>query len=96
VAKAYQRLIENGVLADRRWEGTFIAEPPLAVSNYERKRLLYEEALRFATLVTRLGASSDEATWELMAALRTVLFRRGAVRIGVRMSQYGRKQIGGR
>lgn len=61
VAKAYQRLVEAGVLATRRGEGTFVAEdtPPLRVR--DRKILLQDGALRYASLSIGAGASSVEA-----------------------------------
>ncbi len=62
VAKAYQRLVEAGVLESRRGEGTFVAERPPAMPAGERIRALSEGALRYASLAVNLGASRSEAT----------------------------------
>ena len=68
VAKAYQRLIEAGVLVARRGEGTFVAEKPPAMPAAERARALREGATRLATLASNLGVSRAEATAALQAA----------------------------
>ena len=68
VAKAYQRLVEAGVLETRRGEGTFVAEKPPAMPAGERARVLREGATRLATLAVNLGASRAEATSALQAA----------------------------
>jgi GntR family transcriptional regulator len=68
VAKAYQRLVEAGVLETRRGEGTFVAEKPPAMPAAERARVLREGATRLATLAVNLGASRAEATSALQAA----------------------------
>jgi GntR family transcriptional regulator len=61
VAKAYQRLVEAGVLESRRGEGTFVAERPPAMPPAERARALRDGALRYASLAVNLGASRSEA-----------------------------------
>src|SRR5262245_21250174 len=61
VAKAYQRLVEAGVLEVRRGEGTFVAPTPPAWGDGQRERKLVEGATRFAGLGVSLGASSTEA-----------------------------------
>ncbi len=68
VAKAYQRLVEAGVLETRRGEGTFVAEKPPAMPSGERARVLREGATRLATLAVNLGASRAEATAALQSA----------------------------
>ena len=68
VAKAYQRLVEAGVLETRRGEGTFVAEKPPAMPAGERARVLREGATRLATLAVNLGASRAEATAALQSA----------------------------
>lgn len=67
VAKAYQRLVEGGVLETRRGEGTFVAERPPALPAAERARLLKDGATRFASLAFTLGASRSEAAAVLAA-----------------------------
>jgi GntR family transcriptional regulator len=61
-AKAYQRLVEAGVLETRRGEGTFVAQRPPSIPAAERSRTLRDGALRYASLALNLGASRDEAT----------------------------------
>ena len=68
VAKAYQRLVDGGVLETRRGEGTFVSERPPALPAGERSRVLREGALRFATVASNLGASRGEAVTILNAA----------------------------
>jgi GntR family transcriptional regulator len=62
VAKAYQRLVDAGVLETRRGEGTFVAVRPPAMPAGERARALLEGAARYASLAVNLGASRSEAT----------------------------------
>jgi DNA-binding transcriptional regulator YhcF (GntR family) len=61
VAKAYQRLVDAGVLESRRGEGTFVAERPPAMPAAERARALREGAVRYASLAVNLGATRGEA-----------------------------------
>ncbi len=61
VAKAYQRLVDDGVLAVRRGEGTFVAERPPAALEAERSELLGEAAGRYTRLAAGLGATRNEA-----------------------------------
>jgi GntR family transcriptional regulator len=68
VAKAYQRLVEAGVLETRRGEGTFVAERPPSMPPTERARTLHEAALRYASLAVNLGASRSEAAAVLTVA----------------------------
>jgi GntR family transcriptional regulator len=67
-AKAYQRLVEAGVLETRRGEGTFVAERPPSMPAAERNRTLREGALRYASLASNLGANRAEAATVLNAA----------------------------
>jgi GntR family transcriptional regulator len=67
-AKAYQRLVDAGVLETRRGEGTFVAERPPSMPAAERARTLREGALRYASLASNLGASRSEAATVLNAA----------------------------
>jgi GntR family transcriptional regulator len=68
VAKAYQRLVEAGILETRRGEGTFVAEHPPALPPGEKARLLREGATRFSTLAVNLGATQAEAVATVQAA----------------------------
>ena len=68
VAKAYQRLVEAGLLESRRGEGTFVAGRPPTLAAAERARLLREAALRYASLAVNLGASRSEAASVLAEA----------------------------
>jgi GntR family transcriptional regulator len=61
VARGYQRLAEDGILAVRRGDGTYVADAPPAMSRSERTRLLREGALRFASLAKSLGVGEAEA-----------------------------------
>jgi GntR family transcriptional regulator len=68
VAKAYQRLVEGGILETRRGEGTFVARRPPTMPSAEKARLLREGATRLATLAVNLGATRNEAVSSLQAA----------------------------
>lgn len=61
VAKGYQRLVDAGILAVRRGEGTFVADRPPVPPRGERDRELDAGATRYASLALTLGASSEEA-----------------------------------
>lgn len=69
VAKAYQRLVDAGVLMVKRGEGTFVAENRPVMGLVERKQLLREGAIRYATTVVSIGASTEEAIEELKEAM---------------------------
>lgn len=75
VAKAYQRLVDAGVLTVRRGEGTFVAAGPPMLRAPERRRLLREAALRYADVASTLGATSEEALEELAGVLDQVQLR---------------------
>lgn len=68
VAKAYQRLVERGVLESHRGSGTFVVESPPSLSRADRERLLAEAAGRLAALATTTGASREEALAALTRA----------------------------
>ena len=61
VAKGYQRLVDAGILAVKRGEGTFVADKPPALARGERDRELDAGATRYASLALTLGANSEEA-----------------------------------
>jgi GntR family transcriptional regulator len=65
VARAYQRLTDQGVFAVRRGEGTFVAEEPAQLKKSERHDTLREAAVRYAGTALAVGASLDEAAREL-------------------------------
>lgn len=60
VSRAYQRLVDAGVLEVRRGDGTYVAERPPALSRAERTRELREAAMRAAAVAVPLGATLDE------------------------------------
>jgi len=68
VAKAYQRLVEAGLLETRRGEGTFVAERPPAMPAGEKARILQDGATRYSTLAVNLGATRAEAVSTLQSA----------------------------
>jgi DNA-binding transcriptional regulator YhcF (GntR family) len=67
-AKAYQRLVEAGVVETRRGEGTFVAERPPTLSAAARGRRLREAAARFAAVAVTMGTSAEEAAAALEEA----------------------------
>ena len=67
VAKAYQRLVDAGLLAVRRGEGTFVQGDPASVGN-ERRLLLDRGASALADLARGLGFAQAEAASALAAA----------------------------
>lgn len=68
VAKAFQKLVEAGVLATRRGEGTFVAQDAPAIRARERKSILQDGALRYASLAIGAGANPAEAEEALRKA----------------------------
>ena len=68
VVRAYQRLVDAGLLAVKRGEGTFVSESIPAVPKAERNRALGEAALRYASTAVTVGASRDEAARALESA----------------------------
>lgn len=61
VAKAYQRLVDSGVLEMRRGDGTYVAERPPTLTRGERARELADAAQRYATVALPLGATLDQS-----------------------------------
>ncbi|MCP4902826.1 MAG: GntR family transcriptional regulator [bacterium] len=57
VAKAYQRLCEDGVLTVRRGEGTYVADRPRAEVEADREELLDSAAREFAKVAVTIGAN---------------------------------------
>ena len=68
VVRAYQRLVEAGLLVVKRGEGTFVSDAIPTLPKAERGRALAEGALRFASSAVTVGASRDEASRALQAA----------------------------
>jgi GntR family transcriptional regulator len=78
VVKAYQHLVEAGVLAVRRGDGTYVAETPPGFRAAERAALLREGALRFAATALSIGAGLPEANASLAGAWKALKpFRTG-------------------
>lgn len=73
VAKAYQRLVDAGILTVRRGEGTYVAAELPAVPRAERKRVLKEAAARYAGAAVTVGASPEETLREAETALDQIL-----------------------
>jgi GntR family transcriptional regulator len=72
VVKAYQHLVEAGVLAVRRGDGTYVADSPPGFKASERAALLREGALRFASVAMTTGVDLPEANHSLAAAWKTL------------------------
>ena len=68
VVRAYQRLVDTGLFAVRRGEGTFVSEALPSVPKAERGRALAEGALRYASTAVTVGASREEAARALDTA----------------------------
>jgi GntR family transcriptional regulator len=75
VAKAFQRLVDRGVLESRRGDGTYVAEGPPTLGAAERRERLVQAATRLAVAGETLGADEVEAHTALDEALRRL--RRG-------------------
>ncbi len=69
VAKGYQRLVDAGILAVKRGEGTFVADKPPVPSRGEREKELEGGALRYASLAVTLGAANEEAVEQVERSL---------------------------
>ena len=69
VAKAYQRLVDTGVLMVKRGEGTYVAEAPPPLKRSEQRRQLREAAGRYAVVASTLRARRQEAVEEVRSAL---------------------------
>jgi GntR family transcriptional regulator len=69
VAKAYQRLVDGGVLAVRRGEGTFVAETPPTLARDGTAEELSSAATRYASVAVTLGATRSETLDAVKGAL---------------------------
>ena len=65
VARAYQRLIDAGVLTVKRGEGTYVADAPSQPKRSERNEMLRDAANRLAGVAIAVGVPLDDATSEL-------------------------------
>ena len=79
VAKAFQRLVEQGVLESRRGDGTYVAENPPTLRATERRARLVEAATRLAVTSETLAAEDVEAHAALDEALDRL--RSGAAKV---------------
>ncbi|MBW3670500.1 MAG: GntR family transcriptional regulator, partial [Acidobacteria bacterium] len=61
VQKAYQRLCDEGLLAVRRGEGTFVQGQSVKLDGEHRREELREAAVRYASLAATIGATALEA-----------------------------------
>ena len=75
VAKAFQQLVERGVLESRRGAGTFVVELPPALRAAERRERLVEAATRLASVAATTGAGGTEAHAALDTALGRVALK---------------------
>jgi GntR family transcriptional regulator len=80
VSKAYQRLVDQGLLEVRRGEGTFVANAPPPMARSERTKALRSAAERYAAEGVTLGATAQEAHDELTVAWDKTTKARGAQR----------------
>ncbi len=71
VAKAYQRLCQQGVLEVRRGEGTFVAADPRPLAEAEREQVLAAAAGRYAASAVAAGATLTQAEQALQRAWPT-------------------------
>ena len=72
VARAYRRLVEDGILSVRRGEGTFVADPPAGGVEGLREQELSLAAGRFVEVARRLGAGVQQATRAVERAWKEV------------------------
>jgi len=72
VAKAYQRLIDAGLLMVRRGEGTFVAQRSPDAVSADRRRLIEDEARRYAQTAMDVKASHDETLGVLMTVWKAL------------------------
>jgi GntR family transcriptional regulator len=72
VSRAYQRLVDQGILVARRGDGTYVAPEPPERPLAERDRELKDASLRFASLAITLGTTEERAITEVRKAWRNL------------------------
>ena len=70
VAKAYQSLVRAHVFETRRGDGTFVCKVLPSLGKRERRRVLRNAAMRFASLALSVEAGVPESLGELTSAFR--------------------------
>ncbi len=80
VAKAYQRLAEEGVLSVRRGDGTYVADAPPSDGQADATKAMRDGAIRYASLAATLGATQGESAEELDAAWKRLHGEKGGER----------------
>lgn len=73
VARAYQRLIDGGVLVTRRGDGTYVADIPSQPRKSVKAEALKSAAADYAGTALAVGATADEAVREVEAAFHKVI-----------------------
>jgi len=68
VVRAYQRLVDAGVLQVRRGDGTYVSDSPPGFSSSERSAILRDGAMRFASAAVTAGSALPEAETALAKA----------------------------
>ena len=76
VAKGYQHLVDAGILAVKRGEGTFVASRPPALAHGEREKELEGGAMRYASLAVTLGVSNEMAVERVKGSLGSLRRKR--------------------
>jgi GntR family transcriptional regulator len=70
VARAYQNLVDAGILVIKRGEGTLVADSIPTLTKGERSRQLRDAATKYAATAITAGAELEEAESELGSAFR--------------------------
>jgi GntR family transcriptional regulator len=73
VARAYQRLIDGGVLVTRRGDGTYVADTPSQLRKSAKSEALKSAAADYAGAALAVGATAEEAVREVEAAFNRVI-----------------------
>ena len=69
VSKAYQKLVDAGMLVVRRGEGTFVADEPPVMDRAGRRQVLTQAATRYAVTAHNVGAGDGESLEQVRTAL---------------------------